>query len=55
MWADGWTDPPIAFVTAGALGGPGQPGRPRPPRQVRDVPTGAHVIARTPTKTAAPL
>ncbi|KAL9130660.1 MAG: hypothetical protein Q9175_006966, partial [Cornicularia normoerica] len=41
VWAGGWTDPPIAFVTAGALTGPGVPGRPRPPRRIRDVPAKA--------------
>lgn len=54
MWADGWTDPPIAFVTEGPLDGPGPPGGGRPPRVMRDVPANAHLIARTPTKTADP-
>lgn len=52
MWADGWTDPPIAFITAGALTGPGSPGGPRPPRLIREVPANALVVARTPIKTA---
>ena len=54
IWAEGWTDPPIAFVTAGPLDGPGSPGRGRPPRLIRDIPANAHFIARTPTQTAEP-
>ena len=55
VWAGGWTDPPIAFVTAdGGLTGPGAPGRPHPPRRVRDVPANAHLVARAPTQTARP-
>ncbi|KAF6227628.1 hypothetical protein HO173_012157 [Letharia columbiana] len=52
VWADGWTDPPIAFITAGALTGPGLAGGGRPPRRIRNIPANAHVTARTPTKTA---
>lgn len=52
VWEDGWTDPPIAFVTNGPLQGPGQPGGDLPPRLRRDIPANAHIIARTPTKTA---
>lgn len=54
MWADGWTDPPIAFVTAGPLDGPGAPGGPRPPRRIRELPANAHLTARTPIQTAEP-
>ncbi|CAD6590780.1 MAG: hypothetical protein ASARMPREDX12_004728 [Alectoria sarmentosa] len=54
MWADGWTDPPIAFVTTGPLEGPGPPGGPRPPRLIRELPANAHVVARSPTQTAEP-
>lgn len=54
MWAEGWTDPPIAFVTAGPLDGPGSPGGGGPPRLIRDIPANAHIIASTPTKTAGP-
>ena len=52
MWAGGWTDPPIAFVTEGAVMGPGSPGGGRPPRWKRDGPVNAHVVARAASKTA---
>ena len=53
IWADGWTDPPVALVTTGPLDGPGQPGG-APRRLRRDVPGNAHVVARSPIKTAEP-
>ena len=54
VWADGWTDPPIAFVTTGPLEGPGPVGG-GPRRLKRDVPANAHISARAPAKTAEPL
>ena len=54
VWADGWKDPPIAFVTAGPLEGPGQPGGGHPPGLRRELAINAHRVARTPTKTAEP-
>ena len=53
IWADGWTDPPVALVTTGPLDGPGQPGG-APRRLRKDVPGNAHVVARSPIKTAEP-
>ena len=56
VWAGGWTDPPIAFVTAdGGLTGPGDPGRFHPPRRARGAAANAHLVARAPTQTARPL
>ena len=52
VWADGWSDPPIAFVTSGPLEGPGQAGGGRPPRLRRELAANAHRFARTPTQTA---
>ena len=51
--AGSWTDPPIALVTADRLDGPGQPGG-APRRLRRDVTGNAHVVARSPIKTAKP-
>ena len=55
IWADGWTDPPIAFVTTGPLDGPGQPGGGDLPRRgIGDGPVNAHRMVRSPAKTAGP-
>ena len=56
VWADGWADPPIAFVTTAGPDGPGQPAGPDgPPRLKRGRAGHAQVFGRSPVQTAGPL